>query len=325
MTFTPLDALIEATLPGGLAVAREVAARVRAVITDQFHFGPDAIFRAIRDELAKLAPLYAQTLQDSILAAWLSATVVTAEPLFGHGEPLNLPTPEPIKEPAPIVRLPKIEAAAKWLYTKTPLPVADFEKLHAQARQGAFTVARVASASAVEKIRTALVTSVEDGGTLKMFRDDIAGAIDASPLSEASVEAIYRTNIGRAYAAGQQTVLSHPLVGDEFPYVLYSAAHDSRTRPEHLEMESLGIDGGPVYRADDPVIRRFWAPWAWHCRCACISLTLEQAANRYHVREAQEWLRSGVPPLNPAYVKPPPFDLPKGWVPVGVGQFAVAA
>lgn len=327
---TPLDHLIEQTLPGGLAIAQVVAERVRAAIKDHYDRGPDEVYRAIRRELLLITPVYAEAVKDSLLAAWLSAAVVTAEPLFAHGEPLKLPVPPPTKAPLiafgetkPVLRLPFVDSAAHWLEQKKIVTAGEFEQLTAQAKRSAFTVARVGSTKAIETIRTALVDSISEGGTLKEFRRTISTALESSPLSPNHVETIYRTNLGLAYSAGQQNTISHPLVFDQFPYMLYSATHDSRVRPEHHAMEVHGIQGGPVYRADDPVLIKFYPPWSWNCRCVAISLSLKDAAERYGIDEAEEWLATGVDPKR-AYVEHPPWDLPKGWVPVREGQFAIA-
>lgn len=317
---TPLDHIIAATLPGGLAIASVAAERIDAAIRAHYADGAGPMFAAIRRELELLLPIYAATVEDSLLAAWVAAAIVVAEPVFTHGPPLPLPVlpPNPLFDAArpSVVRLPKIEAAAKWLTTKTPIPPSMFADLSDDAKAGAFTVARAGTTEAVAKIQAALVDSVANGGTLAQFR----GAVRSTntPLSPAAIEGIYRTEVGKAYAAGQMGVLSHPLVISEFPYVLYTATHDSRVREEHLAMESYGIDGGPVYRADDPVIQKFWPPISWNCRCHAISISLEDAASRYGVSEAQEWLRTGVDPKR-SYVAHPPFDLPAGWVPVGRG------
>lgn len=77
-------------------------------------------------------------------------------------------------------------------------------------------------------------------------------------------------------------------------------------------MEQLGIQGTNIYRADDPVIRKFTPPWRWNCRCHIIPMSIEDAAAA-GITEAREWLRTGRPPIHPSWVHHPPFDLPKGW------------
>jgi SPP1 gp7 family putative phage head morphogenesis protein len=209
-----------------------------------------------------------------------------------------------------------IEHAARFLQSRLDFTPAEFTAVGEGAARTRFTVARAASLDAVERVREALEHDVRHGGTLRQFRANVADALNGSALADHQVETLYRTHVARAYSAGQQEVLDTPLVGDEFPYVEYSATHDARVRPEHLAMEKLGLDGTAVYRSDDPTIRKFWPPWAWNCRCIVIPLSIEDAASK-GVHEAIEWLRTGQPRGRPAFVAPPPFDLPKGWVPVG--------
>lgn len=216
---------------------------------------------------------------------------------------------KPPGEPEPVIRFPVIEEAARDLAERRIMLREDFDRLAAEARATAFTVARVGSLDALEKIRQALVEDVATGGTLRDFAAKVEEALGGSMLSAAHVETVYRTNIGQAAAAGLRQALTSPMVADEFPYVSYEATHDSRTRPEHLELEKLGIGGSSVYRADDPVILRFWAPWDWNCRCIIIPLSIEEAA-RKGVAEAREWLATGLPPARPAWVKTPDFAPP---------------
>ncbi len=329
----PLDHLIEAVLPAGLAVARVVAERVEAAVKENYGSGVLAMLAAIRRVLDAIVPIYAGVIQDSVIAGWVIAALPMVEASVGSQyvpPPIAATTAE--VAPVGIIRLPKIEGAVRWLSRQRPVTRGVFDALDADAKAGAFTVSGAANTEAVEKIQAALVQDIGRGGTLRDFQKLAKDALKESPLSPARLENIYRTNVARAYTAGQQAMLQLPLVRSEFPYVLYTATHDSRVgdivpgldEPTHLMMESLGIDGGPVYRADDPVIIKFWPPWRWQCRCHAIPISLENAANRYGVSEAKEWLRTGVDPKR-AYVKHPPFDLPEGWVPLTPGRFTIAA
>ena len=233
------------------------------------------------------------------------------EPLF----------PDRSGDAPPPIRLPAIEKGAQYLRNRLAYTPEEFAALDDDAREVGFTVAKAMSLDAVEKVRDALAEDVAQGGTLRAFRGKIADVIDESALSPAKVEALYRTHVARAYSAGQLDVHDHPLMRGSFDYVMYNATHDGRVRPEHLALESMGMkreDGTrtAIYRADDPVIRRYWGPWDWNCRCVCIFISTADAA-RYGVREAIEWERTGIPPANPEYVPDPGFPLPSGWVPVG--------
>jgi len=279
-------------------------------------------------ELADLEPRLARVLRGGQVLEFLRAAVAQvkeagvepARPSSPHQ--IVPPPPPPITLPAtpgdpdPPAVFPQVERAARFLQTRIDYTPAEFARLDADARQVAFTVAKAVTLDAVEKVRRAVLEDVRGGGTLKEFRAKVEEAMGESALAPHQVEAIYRTQAARAYSAGQQDVLAHPLVADEFPYLAYEATHDGRVRPEHLAMERLGLNGTNVYRRDDPIWFTFYPPWGWNCRCVVIPLTVEDAAGR-GVGEARGWLMTGRPPVVPEFVKPPPFDLPKGWVPVG--------
>ncbi len=318
-----------------LLAALAIAGTARSRILRAVKKGRISPRRTIADIIADMLgvePLLARVLRDGQVLAWLQggAGLVKALPpssilsekqvSFPYETRPPLP-PEPLfpdrlgDPPAP-VRLPAIEKAARYLQNRLAYTPEEFAQLDDDAREVGFTVAKAVSLDAVEKVKAALAEDVEKGGTLRAFRERIEDVVDESALSPARVETLYRTHIARAYSTGQLDVHDHPLISDEFPYILYSATHDARVRPNHLALESLGLNGTAVYRADDPVIRKYFGPWDWQCRCVCIFLSVADAAS-YGVREAQEWLRTGIPPANPEYVADPGFPLPSGWVPVG--------
>lgn len=262
----------------------------------------------------------AESVRLSQLATYLSAARWTAEPAVAALPPVP---PDRHAFAAPLFpddppRLPVILKAAEWLRTRLDYEPEEFRTLDGDAKQLGFTVARATSLEAVNRVRASLAENVRTGETLRAWKEDAADVLAGTLLSDAQVETVYRTQVGKAYGAGQAAVLAHPQVAPAFPYCLYSATHDARVRPDHLQLERMGLDGGPVYRTDDPFWGIFTPPWAWCCRCVKIPLSLRDAARR-GVREAKEWLRTGMPPIFPEYVALPDFRPPPGWVPVGRG------
>lgn len=162
------------------------------------------------------------------------------------------------------VTWPQVVRAVESIAEKVPVLASEFEQLDDDARRVAFTVARATTLDTVRAIQDAIREDVSSGGTLDEFRRTVAKTVDGSLLADHHVEQIYRTNVGRAMAAGQIAVLEHPQVRSAFPYVLYSATHDSRVRADHLALEKLGLDGTAVYRADDPIWNRYYPPWAFN-------------------------------------------------------------
>jgi hypothetical protein len=72
------------------------------------------------------------------------------------------------------------------------------------------------------------------------------------------------------------------------------------TRHQHKELEKLGLNGTAVYRRDDPFWDLFTPPWDYQCRCGVRMLTIAQAAG-LGVKEAIEWLDTGVAPMRPEW------------------------
>ncbi len=309
-----VDALIDKGLVGALAISREIRATVRKQLLRK-RLPREQLLPELRRLLRRYEPLLAQTLSDASLAAWLTGGDAMVRRL--PGLPPSQPPPPILGLPDPddedrIIHFPIIERAAKSLAAREILRADDYYAQEAEAKQEAFTVSGLTSERAIERVRDAVSEAVAEGLTLHQFTKAVDEALGESALGEGRLENVFRTNIASAYAEGQKDVLDHPLVQTEFPYVAYESVHDERRRPEHAAMEHLGIDGTNVYRSDDPVIRKFWPPWGFSCRCICIPLTLEAAAER-GIREAQEWLRTGAPPSQPIYVEHPPFDLSPGW------------
>lgn len=223
-------------------------------------------------ELVKAIPAAKTPASPPVLARALPAHFELEFPGIGSRPPEPPPPifPERPGDPAPVARFPAIEKAGQYLKDRIAFTPAEFRMLDDEARAVGFTVAKTMSLDAVEKVRDALADEVMQGTSLKAFRGRIADVIEESALAPHHVEAIYRTHTARAMAYGQLSVIDHPLISDQFPYGMYAAVHDGRTRATHLALESLGmrlIDGsrGSIYRIEDPVLRRYWGPWDWNC------------------------------------------------------------
>jgi len=315
---TLLDRIIDSLLPEGLRViARLRRLLLGAVKSTGGYDNSQQILQNLNRILTTNATYISQAFRRPLIASWLSPVYDLSREAHADSDNIEPPTiklsTSPVGDPNREFLFHK--QGIDWLKERNVVPSWMLPRLDAAAKHNAEQIAHATTQQTARKLADALSDSIRKGGTIRNFREAVGEAFDASPLSAPQLETLYRTNGGRAYSAGQQYVLSHPLVGSEFPYVLYSATHDSRVEHNHLMMESLGLDGTAVYRADDPVIRRFWPPWRWNCRCHVIPLSVGDAA-RHGCTEAKQWLLAGRPPTVPQFVKSPPFDLPKGWVPV---------
>ena len=326
---TALERLIEHGLAGTMDAVRRVRARVQSLAKRHRGLPSTILLRRIRDEITRDEPDIAESIQGGLLAAWVSAASKPAKEVPRQEEPPeevefgpSRPILSPLEPEGQETRWPALEAGANDLLARQVVMPDVFATLATDAKNAAFTVARVMRDDTIEAVRDAVARDVLEGGTLRQFRQTVGDALDAAGLSEPQVEALYRTHTGLARASGVLAVLDHPLVAPEFPYTAWHATRDSRVRPDHLAMETAGIQGTNVYRSDDPLFRRVWAPAGWNCRCHVQLLSLEDAAAA-GIHEARQWLRTGEPPASPAFVDSVPIVLPADW-PVPDGRIRAA-
>lgn len=283
------------------------------------------LFESLVGLLRASRPVVQQTIVDAILGAWVggASSVVVKLPVASTS-PLQHPsTPPPPIPPdtgtllypdpddEPLVRLPAIDQAVKQLADRQILDADDFRELSASAKGQAFTISGDLTEKSLEKIRDVLVENVEAGASLEGFSEAVEEAFETLPISRAHLEQVYRNNVNESFSQGAETILAHPLVDDAFPFRLYVPIHDARARPEHRALEAMGLNGTAVYHKEDPTWLTFRPPWSWGCRCGWVAIGIEEAARR-GVREAQEWLETGVEPPH-VWVPAPPFSPPVGW------------
>lgn len=305
-------------IQAGAAVARELRRGLLGLDSlkraDWFQFWTDS--KPLFDRADNLTT---RILRDAQLAGWVDA----AENIFRRANVVDSDDPRaiismfdhPLLPDAPFP-LTNVNEGVRNLQSLRAVRRHEFDSLEKDARQLAFTVARVSREDAVENVRNVLAEAIQTGQTYRDVRPALREALDSAPLGEHHVEALYRTYVGRAQTAGKWATLHNPMVRDEFPYLLWSATHDGRTEQSHLDMEKAGLDGTAVYRADDPIWYQFLPPARWNCRCEVIILSIEDAA-AHGCREAQKWERTGSPPIIPQFVHKIPLKPVKGWVPTG--------
>ncbi len=274
------------------------------------------LFDRSRNVIMRFDGLFQRLYRESWLFSWLKAAKRWARSIFLPNTETKvieqLPNSYRTLAEESFFRWPQVEAAAESLAERQVLTPSDFFILDAEARRQAFTVARVQTVDALKTIQKTLTDHVATGGALRQFRETLADNIEIT-LSPAQIENVYRSHVGAAYSAGQRRILANPIVGNEFPYVLYTAIHDARTRHDHLALEKAGIGRTSIYRRTDPVIMEFWPPWDFNCRCHVIPLSIEDAA-RHKCPEAIQWLRTGIEPTPPAFVAHPGFHPSAAWL-----------
>ena len=87
------------------------------------------------------------------------------------------------------------------------------------------------------------------------------------------LKTIYQTNLQAAYMAGRAKAQAQ---AGAFPYLMYVAVMDGRTRPSHAALN------GKVWRKDDPVWQVLFPPNGFNCRCRTRALTEGQMRREGH-------------------------------------------
>lgn len=290
-----------------------------------------AIFNVVGDTLLSFLDPLARLFMDAQLASWIGGAGRVAEQLPAEPPPGDLAGPpffpppewptvsgdsEEWRWPGMKVWLPLVENAVQDLQQRQLVTRPQFDRLEGAARAQAFTVANLETNEAIGQVRDAVTEAVAKGGTLKEFTKDVDEALGESTLGPGHMETVFRTNIAQVYHDGAESIASHPIIAPSFPYRMRMPIRDSRLTELCLILARSGLNGGPIYRADDPFYLRSCPPSHYGCRCGVRFLSVQDAAER-GVKEAQRWLDSGQPPITPEWVTPPDVQFPAGWNPGG--------
>lgn len=268
--------------------------------------------RGFRLILRQFEPVLAQVVTDANLAAFMRGGQSVVE---------SVQLPEPPDwtrhesgpgEPTPLISFPIIDEAAADLAARNILTAAEFYSARGEARIEGFTVSRVASLDALEKVRDSLVEAIVDGDTLRTWRGKVAEALDGSGLSPARQETVFRTNLFQAYSRGQRAVVEQPLVRSAASFVLRSCIDDSRLTSLCNALSHGGFQGTGIYLTDSETWRRVASPSHFACRCSNVFLTLKRAAEK-GIKVAQQWFETGIRPTDAELFVPMPdlSDVPE--------------
>lgn len=106
---------------------------------------------------------------------------------------------------------------------------------------------------------------MENGTTLKTFKENIAEVIKKQGWDKRRIETIFQTNMQTAYQAGRWKAVQR--TKKYLPYLEYSSVLDSRTRPQHSVLHGL------VFPADHPFWDSHYPPNGFNCRCTAVQLS----------------------------------------------------
>ncbi len=311
-----LDRIIGRSLIASEGAAQTVRTRIMDSLWKKRSFPIPQILAWLPTPLGRFRTFVYRHIRDSFLYSWTAGM----DYLYRNFPPWlakefettirQTPPQKPPQPPFPrftffdesddALRFPLIEIAAKRLAERNIMTRQQWEAVDKYAQERAFFITAPIATDTIDRIRNVLVYDVDEGTSRKGFEKAVTEALDGSPIGRAHLENVYRTNLQAAFRDGRETLASNPIVAAAFPYQAYDAIRDTRVRHDHLEMESLGLDGTNVYRRDDPVWDYFTPPWDYNCRCGVNPMTVEAAA-RAGVREAKVWLRTGKPPFQPEW------------------------
>lgn len=296
-----IDAIIGRSFMVAETFSSELRERlIRTISENLVALSRNELLTTAREILDDVEPTLAAAMGDAEIMAFVAGvdSVEGKLPALVRGElegrPLDF---EGTLPEVSVIRFPAIEQATESLLERQIVTREDFDEMAAEARRNAFTVANLDTEDAIATVRDVLAEGIADGTSLQSFRKELEERLEGSRLGPAHLENVYRTNIQRAFHDGRDVLAADPTVQEVFPYREYIPIRDSRTRPDHLALETLGLSDTGVYRAEDPFWEIFRPPWDYQCRCSDNLLTIEAAA-RKGVIEAQVWERTNIrPPL----------------------------
>lgn len=199
-------------------------------------------------------------------SAWEAASDHQTRPVpfaQGRGEALVLTSPFADLELPGFSTKPFGEAISSFLGKKI-VTRRVFDRLTAEAKRRAFTIAGLAKQSMLDVAHSELANGIAAGTDLRTFRASLAARFESNgwtPLNRTHVETIFRTNVNGAYASGRDVQQRQPDVLAARPYWQIQGVNDDRARAAHKAVN------GHVLHHSDPFWARAPLPWGFNERC----------------------------------------------------------
>jgi SPP1 gp7 family putative phage head morphogenesis protein len=169
------------------------------------------------------------------------------------------------------------EEALNYFKEKIPVTPEKFYEIAQEYQAHAFTVSGYTKIQVLKKFHDELVKAIEDGETMKSFRDRMNEFLETEGyegITNFQADNIFRTNTQTAYQVGHYKQMTDPNVLKLRPYWMYDAVNDKHTRPSHLAMD------GRVFPADSPIWDTWYPPNGFRCRCTVRTLSKRQVEQR---------------------------------------------
>jgi SPP1 gp7 family putative phage head morphogenesis protein len=196
-------------------------------------------------------------------------------------------------DPAKFARVPDFElrpfaAAIEKFVTRDIVTRGTFDRMSAEARARAFTVAGMASDRMVADVHSELHNALAAGEDLRKFRNrlrdrpTLQGWLKEGPATEAPtrpgtpwhIETIFRNGTMGSYGQGRVSQMSQPSVMAARPYWQCYTVQDARVRKTHSAMHLKAL------KADDPFWQGGAPPWGHNCRCRIVSRSKAEVESR---------------------------------------------
>lgn len=172
--------------------------------------------------------------------------------------------------------------AIEYLEQKQVMPSQDWSQVQGNSHNKAFVVAHMTQLDLLEDVRKSLVDAQKNGWDLKRWSQEIEpkmkqrgwwgkqeimtedGQRTVQLGNPYRLKTIYQTNMAQAYeAARQEKIWEDDRI---FPYVMYSAILDNKTRPQHRALH------GVIMRKSDPAWAAIAPKNGYNCRCTVIEM-----------------------------------------------------
>ncbi len=226
----------------------------------------------IEGEIADVSRLLMKLYADTKLASRLLGMLSPWKPDVGNWDAVATQKPIAMALLDSQYEWPWMQSAVEFLVGKSVVTQSQFDALSRDDQLGSFSVPGSDDIRFVSEVRDEVVRSLESGESLESFRDRMESRLG---IAESDANSLFRTNTHQAYVEGQEKALSSPAVAEAFPYVMYAATADTRTRPAHAAADGFVVRRGTKEHA---VLLKLLKDW--NCRCTLIPLGEDDARQR---------------------------------------------
>jgi SPP1 gp7 family putative phage head morphogenesis protein len=241
------------TAAKGLDVGKLARALERRIVHSLMLGALDANWEAENDEVVK-PPSFLPS------EGKRPARVLLDEGGGEQGEPDAPPPAPPERE---FATRPFAQALSSFIARKV-IPRAEFDRLGAEAKRRAFTVAGLARDEMLETVHKQLTASMQAGEDLRGFKARLSERFDEAgwtKLNSSHVETVFRNATMSAYSSGRVAQMKQPTTMALRPFWQVLGVNDSRTRPSHRALHGKVFPAGA---APQP-------PYGHNCRCRLVS------------------------------------------------------